>query len=162
MSAKAFAEIATALAWPVAFVAFVGVFYKPLRAFLDRLAATLSVKTVKLKAFGAELELTPEQAKRGLDELLQDIAESTNELSAEESALFARIMASGGRESVLQLLPTFQRGNADHQRLRKLRDRKLVRPFEGGNWQPQKHPVVSSFGQLVYELQASQGSRNAG
>jgi hypothetical protein len=151
-----------ALAWPVTVIGFFVVFYRPVRLLLDRLAATLTVKTVKLKAFGAEVELTPEQAKRALDELLQDIAESTNELSSEESALFNRIMASAGRDTVGQLLPNFQRDTSGHQHLRKLRDRKLIRPFEGGRWQPEKHPVVSRFGQLVYDLRSSQSPRDAG
>jgi len=66
LTPKEFAEIARALAWPLTFVAFFAVFYKPVRALLERLAETLTVKTVKLKAFGAEIELTPEQAKRAL------------------------------------------------------------------------------------------------
>ncbi len=119
------------------------------------------MKTVTLKAFGAEVELTPEQAKHALDELLQDIAESTNELSPEESVLFERIMASAGRDTVCQLLPNFQRDTPDHQRLRKLRDRKLIRPFEGGRWQREKHPLVSRFGQLVYDLRNSQSPKVA-
>ena len=162
MNPKEFAEIAGALAWPLTFIAFVAVFYKQVHSLLHRLAETLTVKSIKLKAFGAEVELTPEQARRALDELLQDIAESTNELSADDSALFERIVASAGRETVRQLLPTFQRDMPDHLRLRKLRDRKLIRPFEGGNWQPEKHPVVSRFGQLVYDLRSTQTPRNAG
>jgi len=162
VSPKEFAEIAAALAWPLTAIAFVAVFYKPVSALLDRLAATLTVKTVTLKAFGAEIELTPQQAERALDELLQDIAESTNELSVEESRLFERIRASAGRDTVGQLLPNFQRDSEDHQRLRKLRDRKLVRPLEGGRWQSGKHPMVSRFGQLVYDLRSSQSPRDAG
>ena len=152
MTAKDFAEVARAVAWPGIFLAFVAVFYRPVRILLERLAETLTVKTVKLKAFGAEIELTAEQAKRALDELLQDIAESTNELSRDDSILFERIVGAGGRETVRRLLPGFQRDTEEHQRLRKLRDRKLIRPFEGGNWQGEKHPVVSRFGQLVHDL----------
>ncbi len=152
---KDFSEIATALAWPITAVAFLALFYKPIRALLDRLAATLTVKTVKLKAFGAEIELTPEEAKRTLDELLQEIADSTNELSPEELLLFQRIEASAGQDTVAQLLPDFRRDTVEHQRLRKLRDRKLVRPFESGRWQPEKHPIATRFGKLVYDLRSS-------
>ena len=143
------------MAWPVTAVAFLAVFFKPLWRILERLAATLTIKTVKLKAFGAEIELTPEQAKRALDELLRDIAESTNELSSRELLLFQRIIDAAGRTTVAQLFPGFTRDSEEHQQPRKLRDRKLVRPFEGGNWQPNKHPVSSRFGQLVHDLRSA-------
>jgi polyhydroxyalkanoate synthesis regulator phasin len=155
MTAKDFADIASALAWPLTAILFLSIFYKPVRILLERLATTLTIKTVKLKAFGAEVELTPEQAKRALDELLQDIADSTNELSSEESSLFESILHAGGRMTVTDLFRTFARDSKEHQQLRKLRDRKLVRPFEGGRWQPDKHPVPSRFGQLVYDLKNS-------
>jgi hypothetical protein len=160
LTAKEFAEIAGALAWPITAIGVIALFYKPIRALLDRLAATLTVKTVKLKAFGAEVELTPEEAKGALDELLQDIADSTNELSLEETLLFQRIMAAAGRDTVIQLLPNFRRDTIEHQMLRKLRDRKLVRPIEGGNWQPEKRPIATRFGQLVYDLRRPQSSQN--
>ena len=109
MTAKEFADIASALAWPVTAVAFLAAFFKPLQRILERLAATLAIKTVKLRAFGAEIELTPEQAKRALDELLQDIAESTNELSPQELVVFKRIIDDAGRTTVAQLFPGFTR-----------------------------------------------------
>ena len=155
MTPKDFADIASALAWPLTAIAFLVVFFKPVWALLERLASTLTIKTVKLKAFGAEVELTPEQAKRALDELLQDIADSTNELASEESTLFERIHHAGGRTTVVELFPGFALDSMEHQQLRKLRDRKLIRPFEGGNWQASKHPVSSRFGQLVYELKSA-------
>jgi hypothetical protein len=92
---------------------------------------------------------------------LQEIADSTNELSPEESRLFEKILASGGRERIDQLLPNFRRDTPEHQGLRKLRDRKLVRPFEGGRWQPDKHPVVTRFGQLVHDLHNARSSDRA-
>jgi hypothetical protein len=152
MTPKEFADIAAALAWPLIAVLFLVAFFKPVWALLDRLASTLTVKVVKLKAFGAEVELTPEQAKRALDELLQEIADSTNELTPDEATLFARIIQAEGRTIVADLFSGFARDSEAHRQLRRLRDRKLIRPFEGGNWQPGKHPVASRFGQLVYEL----------
>jgi len=152
MTPKEFADIANALAWPIMALAFLSMFYRSIRTLFDNVASSLSLKTVKIKAFGAEVELTPEQAKRALDELLQDIADSTNELTADESALYERIHAANGRTTIAELFSQFARDSTEHQQLRKLRDRKLIRPFEGGNWQPNKHPVVSRFGQLVFDL----------
>lgn len=107
---------------------------------------------IKLKVFGAEIELTPEQAKSALDELLKDIVESINELSTVEIKLFNNIMISDGRQSVRDILPGFARDNEEHRQLRVLRDRKLIRPFEGGRWDATKHPVITRFGNLIYRL----------
>jgi hypothetical protein len=151
MTLKEFTEIATVLAWPLTLIAFVAVFYKPVRALLER----VTVKTIKLKVFGVEIELTPEQAKIAAAVLLQDIAQSTNQLSDKEMALFDSVVASAGRKTVVQLLPNFKRGNEDHKCLQELRDRMLIRPFETKSWQEVKHPVLTRFGQLVYDLRSA-------
>lgn len=158
MTSKEFSDIAGALAWPVTAVISLAVFYKPIRSLLDTLTATMTLKAVKIRAFGVEVDLTPEQAKRALNELLQDIADSTNELAPDEWRLFERVIASAGRDTVADLIPGFQRYTPEHQQLRKLRDRMLIRPVETGTWNPRKHPVVSRFGQLVYDLRKAGGS----
>ena len=61
MTPKDFSEIAGVLVWPITAIRCLIVFYKPLRAILEQLAASLAIKTVKLKAFGVEVEITPEQ-----------------------------------------------------------------------------------------------------
>jgi hypothetical protein len=155
MNPTEFAAVASAIAWPLTLAAFIVTFYNPIRALLVRLSATLAIKTVNLTVFGANVVLTPEQARHALDELLQDIAESTNELTADEIALFKRIVRSSGREIVREVEPTFAFENPAHLRLRNLRDRKLVRPFEGGRWKADKHPIATRFGQLVHSLQSS-------
>lgn len=157
MEPMEFAEIAKALAWPLTFIAFVVVFYKRVRALLERLAATLTLETVKLKVFGLEVQLAAKQAKETFDELLQIIVESTNELPDKDIALFDRIKASAGSQKVGQLFPEFQRDtperpSPEHRQLQNLRDRMLIRPLEGESWQAWKHPVLTRFGQLVSNL----------
>jgi hypothetical protein len=156
-TAKDFAEIARALAWPITAVGFLVLFYRPIRGLLYSLASALTVKKVTLKAFGAEIELTPEDAKRALDELLQEIALPTNELTQDEVLLFYGIIASAGQYAVIQLRPHFTHDddNIELQRLRKLRQRKLVRPLEGGPWKVDSHPIVTRFGELVYKLRSA-------
>lgn len=131
-------------------------FYLPIKRVLDRLAATLTVKTVKIKAFGAEVELAPEQAKEAIDELIQEISELTNELSPEEAALFYRIHAYDGRMTVQDLFPGFARGSPEHRQLQKLRDTKLIRPVEGSQRQKAKHPLSTGLGQVFFKLRNSQ------
>ena len=152
MTAYEFAQIAKAVAWPLTAIVFLIVLHKPLRAVLERLATTLSLKNVKLKAFGAEVELTPEQAQTALDELLQEIVDPVNELAGEDYMLFERILRAGGRATVADLIPGFTRASPQHQQLQRLRDHQLIRPFEGSKWQPEKHPIATRFGELVHEL----------
>ena len=152
MTVDEFAKVASALAWPLTALAFLLVYLGPARKLLERLASTLTIKSVKLKAFGAEVELTPEQAKRALDELLQDVADLTNGLTSDELALFEIMNKAGGKKTVGDIFPTFERNSREHGQLQKLRDRKLVRPVEGGSWLKNKHPITTRFGQIVYNL----------
>ena len=133
---------------------------EPLHLLVTRAAESLKVKALRFKLFGLESELTVEEAKGTLDEMLQEIFEATNELSPGEVALFQAINRAEGRLSVVELVPGlkgFRRGDEAHTQLRRLRDRKLIRPFEGGNWQSEKHPIVTRFGKLVQSLRPQIG-----
>ena len=157
MSADDFSKIATALAWPVTALLALGLFYRPVLGLLKRLSETLTFKSLKVKAFGVEADLSAEYARTVLHELLDDITESTNNLPIEEVALFDRILAADGAKTVGELIPGFSRDDAggNHDRLRHLRDQKLIVPKERGQWKPQKHPVVTRYGQLVAKLRST-------
>src|SRR2546423_297957 len=109
MSADEFSKIATPLAWPTIALVALWMFYRPSRALLQRLSETLTFKRLKVKALGAEAELTAEYARTVLHELLDDITESTNNLSADEIRLFDLILAADGAKTVGQLIPGFSR-----------------------------------------------------
>lgn len=158
MSIDELTGLLTALVWPLTTLLLVAVFHRRLAALLDRLAATLTMKTLKARILGIEVELSPEHARSTLDELLADIAESTAALSAEERRLFDAILAADGEKTVAQLLPGFDRDQpaTGLHALRNLRDQKLIRPTEGGNWQPGKHPLVTRYGRLVDRLRRYQ------
>ncbi len=157
MSADEFSKIATAIAWPLTALLALWLFYRPIRGLLQRLSETLTFKSLKVKALGAEVELSAEHARTVLHELLDDIAESTNELSADEVTLFDRILAANGAETVAEIIPDFSRGDAagHHDRLRHLRDQKLIIPKERGQWKPDKHPIVTRYGRLVAKLRST-------
>lgn len=167
MTPEDFAKIADAFAWPLTVIVLAAGFYKPIRTLFDRLGTALAIRAVKLKLFGQEIELTPEQAKGALAELLEVMAESTSGLSSEDLALFEKIRAAEGRATVDQLIDGYQREDASGhptpglQRLRKLRDRHLTRPFEGGNWKSDKHPMATRFGQLVDDLRKRKATATA-
>jgi len=162
MTASDFAKIANALAWPVVGLFALAIFYRSLLKLLEGLASSLKLKTVKVKAFGVEAELTPQEVKAAVDELLQEISDPTNELREDELLLFERVASSDGRRTVIELEPNFVRGNDIHNRFRRLRDRHLIRPVEGSRWLPEKHPSLTRFGRLVLDLRnRTRGQRAA-
>jgi hypothetical protein len=148
MEAHGMAAILQSIAWPSVALTVALLFRKP----LAHLAESVSLKAIKLKVLGAEVELTPEQAKTNLQELLTDILQTINELPPDVLELFGGIEAAGGRSTVEDLVPGFSRDSHEHQSLRTLRDRQLIRPFEGGSWQAKKHPVTTHFGELVWRM----------
>jgi hypothetical protein len=152
VNAQDIAAILGAVAWPIVVMVTVLLLLPHIRSLLYQLANSLKIKVLKFKLFGAEAELTVEEAKGVLDEMLQEIVDAVNEVSAAEASLFDRIATSDEGRTVQDLLPNFERGNEEHKKLQKLRDRKLIRPAEGGKWQGYKHPIVTRFGRLVWSL----------
>ena len=90
MDLKDIAPVLTAVMWPLTAAGMLLIFRQP----LVRLSESVAIKTIKLKAFDIEIELTKDEAERTLDELLKDILDSTNGLTQ-----FERIssMPSGPR-----------------------------------------------------------------
>jgi protein-tyrosine-phosphatase len=159
MSIDEIAKLATPLAWPVTALLIAALFYKPSHALLKRLAETLTFKSVNVKALGVEAELTPEYARTVLHELLDDITATSNQLTQEEIALFDSILNANGAKTVVDIIPGFARSSVEHQRLRNLRDQKLILPAERGQWEVEKHPVVTPYGHLVAKLRTSGAER---
>lgn len=157
MTALEFAKVAEAIAWPTLVLFATILFYPPIARLLDGLASSMRIKSVKVTAFGVEAELSPQEVKAAVDELLQEISDPTNELAEGELGLLDRIAAADGRQTVIELDPTFVRGCDVHNQLRRLRDRHLIRPLEGSRWLAEKRPVLTRFGRLVLDLRS--GSR---
>jgi hypothetical protein len=139
-------------AWPLILLLIVLYFRTPIRTLLNQLANSLKVKSLRFKLFGQEVELTAQEVEDVLEEMRQESVAAMNELSVDEVALLEGINAADGRSTVLDLIPSFRRDSEEHRKLRKLRDRKLIRPYENGQWQPHKHPVMTRFGRLVWRL----------
>ena len=148
MSTEGVAKILSAIAWPVVSIFFLVYAGKPLHQLLAKLS-NAAMQSIRIKAFGTEFEMSLAEANTVFNELVQDFVDMEPPLVE----LFERIEAADGRLSVLQLLPNFKRvdGNAELTLLRQLRDRKLIRPFEGSNWQPEKHPMVTRFGRVIWK-----------
>jgi hypothetical protein len=146
------AEILAAVAWPVTVTGIAWAFYRPVVAVLEKLKESLLVKGIKLKLWGAEIELTPDQADRALNEMIQNVVESTQDLSVAERNLFERIHEVRDELTVEALVPGFTRESEAHNQLRRLQDVKLIRPIEGGKWTAVKHPVVTRFGEIFWKL----------
>jgi hypothetical protein len=157
-AAEDFSKVAAQVAWPITALLVVWIFYEPIYALLKRMSETLTLKTLKVKALGVEADLSPEYARTVLHELLDDITESSSNLSPEEVALFDLILAAEGAKTIGELVHGFVRDGQDHQRLRNLRDQKLIVPRERGQWKTEKHPVVTRYGHLVAKLRMSGAS----
>jgi hypothetical protein len=161
MSADDFSKIVTPLAWPITALLTLWIFYRPVFALLKRLSETLTFKSLTVKALGVGGELAPEYARTVLHELLDDITESTTQLSRAEIALFDLILSADGEKTVGDLIPGFTRDDVagNHDRLRNLRDQKLIYPKERGQWKVDKHPLVTRYGLLVAKLRTSSAER---
>jgi len=157
MTYKELAEILAAIAWPITTIAIVFGFRVHVVSVLRKLEESMSfkgLKGIKLKLLGAEIKLTPDQADRALNEMMQDVVESMNELTATEIKLFERIHEVRGSLALEELISDFARGSAEHKQLRSLRALKLIRPSEGGKWEGIKHPVVTRFAEIFLKLKS--------
>src|SRR5579864_7120221 len=88
---KELADILAAVAWPVTVIAVIVAFRVHVVGLLRKLEESVSIKGIKVKLFGAEIELTPDQADRALNEMMQEVVESTHDLSGSDIQLFERI-----------------------------------------------------------------------
>lgn len=164
MTIDQFTKVAEALAWPLVALAAIIAFAPVLWRLLDALSSSLKLRNVKVKAMGVEVELTPEEAKSAVADLLQEIADSTSDLDDKEIALFDTIVDLSGTKTVREMAPEFARSapqaeNPVHKRLGRLRDRQLVRPLAGGAWREHSHPVPTGFGRLVHRIRSRQRVR---
>lgn len=159
MTVDEFLRLAAVLVWPLVTLVLVWIFHQPVSRLLARLAESLTFKSVKVKALGMEVELTPEAARTVLHELLDDITASTNQLSDQEIALFYKIQEANGLRSVAEIIPGFIREDKDHERLRHLRDQKLIIPSKAGQWKADKVPLVTRYGHLVAKLRTTSASK---
>jgi hypothetical protein len=155
-------KLLSVAAWPTVTIGIVSVFYTQLAALLSKLADSLSIKTIKIKLLGAEIEVTPDQADHALNEMMEEAAESLNGLSQSEIRLFEKVREARGERTLQELIPEFTRNSDSHEELRRLRDRKLIRPNEGGKWELGKRPVVTRFAEIFLKLKDQSRRTNLG
>ena len=154
------------LAWPLVAIVFLIAFYKPVSNFIKRLAETLTVKSVKLSVFEQEITLDVGEARETLEELKMIIGKSTR-LDDKEKTLFDKIEVTKGKLKVSELCyelydeEEFVRNKSEiHDHLRNLRENMLIRPNERGSWKADRYPILTSFGQLVHDLERKKLSKN--
>lgn len=104
----------------------------------------LTEKIKKLESEILELSRYSQQLEDMPPNVLDDIICALTLEQAREFTLFAE-------GKVLVVPKDFQRNSSYHNNiLRELRKKKLIRPYEGGNWQPGSHIEVTRFGRMVY------------
>jgi hypothetical protein len=86
------------------------------------------------------------------DDLLQAAKESISRLvnadldlslTIGERAILSDLLAAHDRKEEFRLPADFRRESEHHQNLRALKSRYLIRPLEGGSWQPNKRVVLT-------------------
>jgi len=103
--------------------------------------------TEKIRNLEAEILKLSEQGQQE-DGALKVIDDVTQQLTSDQIREF--ITFTEGKVTIVP--ESFRRHSSYHNHiLRELRRQKLIRPFEGGNWQPGSHIEVTRFGTMVYE-----------
>ncbi len=136
----------SSIIWPIVAVLALFLFKSPIDALLKQ------IKSITIKADKTEINLSIKDATNTLNDIFEDVLSLVDDLNDDEKKLYKNIRASDGRKTVRTFLPGFKRGEEDHIKLQRLRERKLIRPFEGSKWTADKHPVVTRFSSLVEKI----------
>ena len=102
-------RLVKAVVWPITAVGIVFWLRNPLKALLSRLSEALTIKSIKLKMFGSEVELSVEKVEGIRNDLIKEIYEPTIKLSTSFAGLFQVILSAGGQKTVEQIFPGFTR-----------------------------------------------------
>jgi hypothetical protein len=140
---QAISSLLTALAWPAVAAFVLWTFRDPVQGVLSR------SKQLTVKFFGQEVMVQADSQGQEIAQLLREVQDTVLDLSEEHRKVFLDIKSADGRRTVSDYFPGFARDSKNHLLLQELRDRKLIRPLEGGSWQAEKHPVVTKFARLV-------------
>ena len=141
-------DLINGIAWPVAAI----IIAYALRSVLRKLFAR--TKGFTLKLLGVDVVLTADQAEDVLQDIFADIIEEAKILTTEKRQLVMAIKEARGKKKLEEIFKqlykrSFVRGMPEHERLRDLRNSQIIRPSEGGRWQPDKHPIVHPMTQAL-------------
>jgi hypothetical protein len=149
-------QFAERMKWPISFiivaiiVAIVGmlIFRQEIVGILRRITG-LTIDLFKGKA-----AITIGEAETVLDQMGADIDEVLKGLDQRHLDLFKEIRLADGKATTDEIVKRYAKRpfvfeSTDHERLRALRRRSLIRPNEGSNWTANKHPVLTQWARIV-------------
>jgi hypothetical protein len=138
------AELISALAWPIVIL----IVYRQMKLPLKNLLARSKSVSLKLPN-GGEVTIEGSEVEIILQDILSDLNDITDGISEAERTLLTRIYLTPSLKEVSYYFPDFDRESADHQLLRKLKNRRLIDSKEGDMWCHWKHPEITNFGRFV-------------
>lgn len=139
------------VAWPVLVLVAMIIFRTQLAHLITR------IRGFKFHTKGGQVfELSTTEVSSIAQDLLLETDALIRDLDEPAKKILARIVASPRSLTVEQAAPGFTRGSPEHDSLRKLRDCQLIRPVEGGRFQPEKHIEIKRFGQVLLKLRREQ------
>lgn len=101
---------------------------------------------------GTEIDVSAHEAAEIAQELLNEVDQLIEDITSEESAILARVLKSPRTLSVIEMFPSFKRPSKELDILRRLRDKQLIRPVEGGQWLSDKHIEIKPFGRILLKV----------
>ncbi|PHJ59031.1 hypothetical protein VF14_13630 [Nostoc linckia z18] len=144
-------QVLTPLAWPLIFLLVFFVLKKQLTGILEKSAS------IEIKIPGSEIKLTGKPSDlRDIDKAIQSIIQELDKniinLSNQEKDLLLEINNDINKNNKHKLCDDFQRGSNLHKTYQGLRQRHLIRPKEGGQFNSGKEIEITDFGSAVLEL----------
>lgn len=139
--------------WVVIVGLFLFRFQEPLSKVLDRLT-----KFRLVLRDGTQVEVTVEQAVGIAQQLLDEVDMSLiSDLSEEEKRILRCVADSKSEPTVQELVSKvfnkdFEIDSQEHDLLRSLRERQLLRPAGGSQWRANKRVLKKRFGEILLRI----------
>lgn len=140
----AFLQSIASIGWLIFLAIGLYQFHAPLSEILGR-TRKLRVKLPN----GTEIDFSGEEIDSAGKDLLSAIGTLLENMTNEERAVIEHVRNTFEPLTVDQLFPSFRRGTKEHNLLRSLRDREILRPVEGGKGEGAKHVVFKPLGQVL-------------
>ena len=151
MEIKDFIELLNVILWPLITLVIFLYIRSPIISLLKK------SKDVKIKVpGGTEIFLSLDRVESIVQDVVEGIDELVKSLSDNERFILMELSKHGPSE-IQKLFPKFERSTSDqpseqHEALRALRKKNIVKPIVGGRFRTDKIVEITPFGKLVLQL----------
>ena len=112
--------------------------------------------SVEMEAGGFKLAMSRQTKDLIVQPILDEMNFVLSSLSRPDRDLFMSIYQDIESGKGYSVPPDFERGNALHAQLRSLRELNLIRPTEGGRWQPGKPVELTRFAKVFGQVKRTE------